>query len=90
MSELKNLKISAETHDALRKRAERLGMKINRLADALLHMALSQNDNIIHAAILQLSQENDGASAPPREILKLPVVDTTPGPPKRTRKPPSA
>lgn len=90
MSELKNLKVSPQIHAALKARADRLGMNIYRLADALLSMALAQNDNIVQAAILQFAQENDPQNVPPRDLLTLPVMSTTPEHPKRTRKPPAA
>lgn len=87
MSELKNLKILPQTHARLKAKADRLGMNVYRLADALLHMALSQNDNIIHAAILQLSQdlEDAGKRDAPAPPVTPPVADTTPAAPRRKR-----
>jgi hypothetical protein len=59
MSTQKNLKVSAETHHALVARANRLGMKLNRLADALLRMALRQRDPILLAAIHDTDEATD-------------------------------
>lgn len=77
MSELKNLKVSAEVHEALRARAERMGLKINRLADALLGTMLNKSDVAIHASLAQRAAKVDAAA-------NAAAVETKPPPPADT------
>lgn len=56
MSELKNLKVDAETHKALSARAKRMGMKIQKLAEGLIAAGLRLPDRKILEEITQLEE----------------------------------
>lgn len=65
MSELKNLKVSEETHLALTTRAKRLGMKIHLLAEAMLIAGLRQADRKLLDEVMQLQEARTIQDAPP-------------------------
>lgn len=74
--EPKNLKISAEVHARLKARADRMGMKINRLADAILNTGLLQPDSTLHAAVYE--HNNGGSTEPPPFSTTPPGASTNP------------
>jgi alkanesulfonate monooxygenase SsuD/methylene tetrahydromethanopterin reductase-like flavin-dependent oxidoreductase (luciferase family) len=70
--DFKNLKIPQETHAALAKRADALGMKIYTLADALLIEGLKKNGPAIREAVANAQQSE----------VTPPEADTNPGLPR--------
>lgn len=64
MDENKNLKVPFVTHDALKKRANALGVKQFVLADALLIVGLQMSDSDIQKAVVET------------QLLKRPTENT--------------
>lgn len=57
MTEFKNLKVPKETHERLVSKADRMGMKVYTLADALLQAGLKMNATALQQAIAEAQQE---------------------------------
>lgn len=64
MTELKNLKVPIQTHEALSKKAKSLGMKMFVLADALLLVGLKMKDSELQKAVVnaQLTQQKESTT----------------------------